>query len=155
MEQEKTIIEIGGVRLEVDLRTARRVEEYRVGDNVKILIKSYGEVYTSYPGVIVGFDAFKNLPTIIIAYLKAGYDAEICFAYINSKSEDVELAPMDGPEIAINRTMAIEQLDRKIDAAEKTVAELKIKKNYFLENFGRYFPRGEGKAEAVSTGLDA
>jgi len=34
----KQIIEINGVKLEVDLSTAKRIDEFRVGDTVKVLI---------------------------------------------------------------------------------------------------------------------
>ena len=37
--EEKRIVEIDGVKIEVDLRTAKRVDSYKVGDNVKILEK--------------------------------------------------------------------------------------------------------------------
>lgn len=39
MDDGKRIIEIDGVKIEVDLRTAKRIDTYRVGDNVKILNK--------------------------------------------------------------------------------------------------------------------
>lgn len=62
-DNQKTIVEINGIKLEVDLRTAKRVEEYKVGDMVKVLKKEYGDSYKSYAGMIVGFDAFVALPT--------------------------------------------------------------------------------------------
>ena len=34
----KQIIEINGVKLEVDLSTAKRIDEFRVGDTVKVFI---------------------------------------------------------------------------------------------------------------------
>lgn len=38
MENEnKRIIEINGIKLEVDLRSARRIDEFKVGDTVKVL----------------------------------------------------------------------------------------------------------------------
>ena len=33
---DKRIIEINGVKLEVDMTTARRIDEFRVGDTVKV-----------------------------------------------------------------------------------------------------------------------
>ena len=39
-DEQKRIVEIGGVKIEVDLRTAKRVDSYRVGDPVKVLTKS-------------------------------------------------------------------------------------------------------------------
>ena len=68
-EQEKTIIEVGGVKLEVDMRYARRVDTLRVGDRVKCLVKKYGNTHETYPGVVVGFEPFPSLPSIVVAYL--------------------------------------------------------------------------------------
>ena len=47
---EKRIIEINGVKLEVDLSQARVVENYRIGDNVKILQNEYGSSWTDKKG---------------------------------------------------------------------------------------------------------
>jgi hypothetical protein len=63
MDKQTTIIEIGGVKLEVDLRSAKRIDELKIGSRVKCLQKpSYGEMKT-LPGVIVGFEPFPSLPT--------------------------------------------------------------------------------------------
>ena len=46
MEDEKEYmktIEINGVKLEIDLRTAKRVDTFKIGDNVKVLKKEYGD----------------------------------------------------------------------------------------------------------------
>ena len=39
--EEKRIVEIDGVKIEVDLRTAKRIDTFAVGDNVKVLCKEY------------------------------------------------------------------------------------------------------------------
>lgn len=70
-DQNKRVIEINGVKLEVDMRYAKRVDELRVGSKVKVLNKEYSS-YKVYPGVIVGFEEFDNLPTIVVAYLECG-----------------------------------------------------------------------------------
>jgi len=36
--ENKKIIEVNGVKLEVDLSSAKVIEEYRVGDVIKVLI---------------------------------------------------------------------------------------------------------------------
>ena len=41
----KTMVEIDGVKMEVDLRTARRIDTFAVGDNVKVLCKDYNGQY--------------------------------------------------------------------------------------------------------------
>jgi hypothetical protein len=45
------IVEVDGIKLEIDERTARTIESYKVGDPVKVLVKSYGDSYNIYPGV--------------------------------------------------------------------------------------------------------
>ena len=44
-EDNKRIVEIDGVKIEVDLRKAKRVDSFQVGDNVKILEKKYNDDY--------------------------------------------------------------------------------------------------------------
>jgi ribosomal protein L19 len=101
---QKTIVEINGVKLEVDLRTAKTVEEYRVGDTVKLLKKEYGDSYKSYAGMIVGFDPFISLPTIIVAYIDQSYSGvDIKFDYLNAKSEGVEICHTDSLERLVKR----------------------------------------------------
>ena len=135
------IVEVNGIKLEVDLRTARRVDSYRVGDKVKILVKKYGDEYESHPGVIVGFDEFVNLPTILVCYLSVSYlEASIKFLSINSKTEDVEIIPMAGEEdLEVMRSDATRVLDREIIKKEEELADLYRKRDYFLANFYKAF----------------
>ena len=145
---EKTIIEIKGVKMEVDLREATTVESYKVGQNVKVLVKSYSS-YTSYPGVIVGFDAFKELPTIVIAYAEINYsEADVKFVYFNKESKDVEICPMDGEDKTINKARAIEMLEGKINKAKETVVDLIAKRDYFLKYFNMFFEAKETETKA-------
>lgn len=142
MTDEKRIIEVGGVKLEVDLRYAKQIESYKVGDNVKVLLKEYSDTFKSYPGVIVGFDNFVQRPTIVIAYLNMGYDkAEVKFLYLTVDSKDAEICPMIGDELAVNKISAVQMLDRDIERKEQELQELKRRKDYFLQNFGRYFEK--------------
>ena len=138
--EEKRIVEIDGVKLEVDLRQATQVEKYKIGDNVKVLIKEYSDKYVSYPGVIVGFDNFKERPTIVIAYIEQKYsEADIKFIFLNKDTEGTEICPMVGNYEVIEKATVVEQLNSKITQAEAEVAKLKEKRAYFLENFGKYF----------------
>ena len=47
-EDQKRIIEVNGVKLEVDMRYARKIEELRVGSRVKVLIKNYSRYSVYY-----------------------------------------------------------------------------------------------------------
>lgn len=136
-------IEINGVKLEVDMRTARKIENYKVGDRVKVLVKEYSS-YKPFPGVIVAFDMFEKAPTITVAYLDVGYNgAELKFAYINGGvgSEDKdqpELAPYND-DIHVDKADVIDKLDREINKKQLEIEDLERKKVYFLKNFNKYF----------------
>ena len=137
---DKTIIEINGVKLEVDLRNAKRIDQFKVGDNVKVLIKQYGDNFTSYPGVIVGFDHFEARPTIVICYMDANYNAsEIKFCYFNKDSKDIEICHMGDHEKTLEKERCIDYLDRSINKMEFELDQLKRKKNYFLEHYNKHF----------------
>jgi hypothetical protein len=141
---EKRIIEVNGVKLEVDLSTATRIDTFKVGDNVKILIKDYSDKFTSYPGVIVGFDPFKNRPTIIIAYLKLEYsEGKIEFAYITKDTTNMEVCIANETTLPFDRDRVLALMDRAITEAEQKLYNVKNQRAYFLEQFGHYFPGWE------------
>lgn len=136
---EKQIIEVNGIKMEVDLRQARVIENYKVGDNVKVLIKNYSG-YENHPGVIIGFDQFNMLPTINICYVDMSYSkAEVKFIYLNEKTENVEIVHMSEHELKIDRNKAIDYLDRVIFKASEELLELQRKKEYFIDKFNQHF----------------
>ena len=135
---EKRVIEIQGVKFEVDLRSAKRIEEFKVGDRVKVLRKDY-QSYKSHPGVIVGFDNFRKLPTIIVAYVDVDYSkAAVKFVYFNQQTEDVELC-VNSDDLALDKARVLEYMDAAIHKAQEEVIGLERKKKYFLTRFGQYF----------------
>jgi hypothetical protein len=136
---EKRIIEINGMKLEVDLSDCRVIDNYRVGDSIKVLKKEYSN-YESLPGVIVGFDNFEKLPTIIIAYLKIDYsEAKIKFVYFNSESKEIEICPMNDADMPFEKKRVIEMFDREIYKKEEELDGIKRQKEFFLAQFGKYF----------------
>ena len=46
--EEKRIIDINGMKMEVDLRTAKRIDTFKVGDNVKVLATEYNGTWGDY-----------------------------------------------------------------------------------------------------------
>lgn len=136
---ERTIIEINGIKLDVDLRGARKIESYKVGDHIKILVRGY-EDFKSYLGTIIGFDQFEKTPTIVIAYLKTSYgEASIEFVYYNSKKKDVEICPLNDWDVPVSRQQVIDRFDSSIEKKKSELQELEQKKNIFLKLFGKYF----------------
>lgn len=137
---EKTIIEINGVKLEVDLRTARRVENITVGSRVKVLAKQY-DGYIVKHGVVIGFEPFENLPTIIIATLELSYaDAKLGFLYYNSATKDTEVVvSTDDDHAAVDKQQVLDFIDREITKRDTEIMELQNRKQYFLKKFNSYW----------------
>lgn len=134
------IVEVGGVKVEVDLRTAKVVNSYKVGDKVKVLVKSYSG-YQSYPGFIVGFDAFQNLPTIVIGYVDNifGTSGEVKFAYLNAQQKEVEICPMSEDDVVPNLETIRTYFDRSLAVKTKELEEMRARKEYFLRQYGAVF----------------
>jgi hypothetical protein len=138
-DKELTIIEINGIKLEVDLRTARKIENYKVGDTVKLLVKKYDK-YETKLGVIVDFDAFEHKPTIVIAYLEHSYnDTEIKIANINSENNDYEICPLSDWFIPFSKQDVLNQINENLNKKNEEIKVLENKKRIFLEMFGKYF----------------
>ena len=140
MEDYKRIIEINGIKVEVDLRTAKRIENFKVGDAVKLLKKEYSDSFKSYPGVIVGFDEFKNRPTIVVAYISSTYSkTDLQFAYINADSKELEIAPMQDYETKLSFNEIQKQFDKQLEDKAKEMEKIQQEKIWFNENYKKYF----------------
>lgn len=140
MEENTRIIEINGVKLEVDLRQCKVIENYKIGDQIKVLIKDYSE-YKAYPGVIIGFDDFEKMPTISIAYLKEDYSgASIEFVVFNDATKDkINICPLSSLDRFFSQAEAEAKLDKEIDKKNTELAELERKKKFFKQAFAKYF----------------
>lgn len=153
MEASKRIIEVNGVKLEVDLTTARRVDEFRVGSRVKVLVKQYDK-YRSQAGVIVGFDNFKARPTIIVAYIDVDYNtAALKYAYINQDSDDVEICAADPDDLPIGKATVLQRMERELQAKRAEVLDLEQKRDHFLRLFGTYFKAERALDEATEAAV--
>ena len=135
------LVEINGIKLEIDERTARTIDSYKVGDPVKVLIKSYGDSYTVYNGVIVGFADFAELPCIEVMYASgASYDSDtLKFVTLNAKSADVQIAPLSEAEMVLDKENIMEKFDRAIREAHNKVDDLERKRAYFDKKFAPAF----------------
>ena len=136
METTK-IIEVNGVKMELDARTAKvqEVQTFHVGDTVLLLVP--GEMYEgkktkALPGLIVDFANFKEKPTIVVAYLTDDYRPAIKTAYINKDSSGFALVHTNN--MAFDAQYAMIKLSRKVEECE---AELLKAKND-LDLFKRF-----------------
>jgi len=138
--ENKRIIEINGVKLEVDMSTAKKIDEYRVGDNVKVLKKDYSGNYDVFAGVIVEFVNFKELPTMIIAVFRQDYGgARLDFINFNAKTEGVEITPCCEHELKLERCRVIDKFNQEIEKKRSEMEELINKREYFEKHFAKYF----------------
>jgi len=139
MINEKEIIEINGCRFEVDLTKAKKITEFKIGDTIKVLKKSYSN-YESMIGTIIGFDYFKKKPAVNIMYLAGSYSPEMKFLTYTSESEDVEICPLiNSEEIIFSEINVIENFNKKIASKQLELDDLERQKSYFISSFGKYF----------------
>lgn len=145
---ETTVIEINGVKLEVDLRHAKRIDTFRIGSRVKLLRRA--TPYSShklFPGVIVAFDPFVELPTITVAYIDSSNygKSAVEFAVINSSKESREswemVPAVDDDELMLNRDDVVRQLAAQVTAKQAELDDAVRKVEYFQKAFAQWFDR--------------
>lgn len=138
MDQSTTIVEINGVKMEIDLRHAKvaRVETLKVGTKVKVLRKVYdGHAINS--GVVIGFDAFEKLPTIRVAFIEVSYsDTPLKFFAFNADTKDAELLIDDSDDISFNRDSIMQSLIRHIETKRIELEKAQSAHDLFLKHFG-------------------
>jgi hypothetical protein len=140
-EENKRIVEIDGVKLEIDLRTAKVVDRYRIGDPVRVLHPGTGYGTGIKAGVIIGFCEFDKNPAIEILELDADYSG-INFKLItivSGQENAVQIAPYDRYSGLFSQTDIVTRFDREIQKKEIELADLKLKKEYFINDFMKAF----------------
>ena len=140
MDKQTTIMEINGVKIEVDLRNAKRVDNLKIGDRVKCLVKGYGSTMNTYAGVVVGFEPFPSLPSIIVAYLNLDYSSgTLKFKTFNAETKDFEVvADIDNNALEVDKINILSVFDRDADKKRQELAEIEDKRAYVISHFGRY-----------------
>lgn len=144
-EENKRIIEINGIKLEVDLTTCRRIDEFRVGDNVKILIKkSEYQQEKLLNGVIVEFLNFKDAPIIQLAVFEQSYSgSSINFINYSANTANMEIMACGKHELVLEKSKTVDQMQNEIDRKQHEVDDLRNKLNWFLKFYGKHFADAE------------
>lgn len=141
--ENKKIVDINGIKMEVDLCHARVIESFKVGDRVKCLVKSnaYSNEYATRYGVIIDFNEFQTLPTIVVAYIENSYsDFDVKIVNVNSQSKDaVQIVPMDKMEIGISRSDLEETVSRQLEVKRQELRKLEEKQKYVMTVFKNHF----------------
>ena len=136
---EMRVVEIKGAKFEVDMREAITVQTLKIGDRVSVLLKTYSSNYEVKHGVVVGFEPFRELPTVLVAYLTNEYTGgEIKILAWNDKTQDTDLVK-SVDDVLFSKEEALAALDKKIDDAKAKVTEAEAHKAYFLRHFGAYW----------------
>ena len=146
--EERRIVEIDGVKIEVDLRTAKRIDTFKVGDNVKVLCKSYNNEFKVKPGIITDFANFKEKPTIIVAVFNEGgwsSTPSIEFIHIYEGMEDkYEIVYTSDEDLRLTKDGVIEKFEREIAKKKNEAQDLENQLNYFIN----HFVKGKGIEDA-------
>ena len=143
-EENKRIVEINGVKMEVDLREEKVVDHYKVGDPVRVYHpkNDYNRAEIRV-GVIVGFCEFDKTPCIEILELNEDY-SRITFKTVvigEGINTDVQIAPYDRYEGLISRADVVTRFDRMIQEKELELSDLKLRREYFINDFAKAFER--------------
>jgi hypothetical protein len=140
MADTTQIIEVNGVKLEVDMRYAKRIEELRVGSRVKVLDGTgYGDAKV-HPGIIVGFEPFAKLPTIIVAYVSADYnDVGLKTISYNAKSEKIEIVASVDDDFSVSKNEVLGWFRRERQKLNDKLSEIDAKEAFFLDRFKAYW----------------
>jgi len=143
MTEANQIIEINGVKFEVDARTAtlRQLDHIKIGARVKVLINGYSDSVEIHHGAVVGFEPFQDKPTIIIAYLKPSYGspAEIKFLYFTDKSKEKIIVSDENDRESLEASNIVAMMDKEIAKKKNEIQDLEDRKAYFLQNFKAYW----------------
>jgi hypothetical protein len=148
-EENKRIVEIDGVKLEVDLRSAKVIDHYKIGDPVRVLHAENQYSRNSIKaGVIVGFCEFEKNPAIEILELDENYNG-LGFnlvTLVSGQEKSLQIAPYDRYSGLVSQADIVTRFNRKIQEKELELADLKLKKDYFISDFAKAF------SEIVPTG---
>ncbi len=140
---ENKIIEINGVKFEVDARTAtlRQLDHIKIGSRVKVLVPTYNDGFEVNHGTVVGFEPFSDNPTVIIAYLKIAYNspAEIKFLYFTNKSKEKIIVSDENDKESLEASNVTALIDKEIAKKKTEIQDLEDRKAYFLKNFQAYW----------------
>jgi hypothetical protein len=144
-------VKVRDVAIEVMPQMARRTETLRVGSKVKVLIKeAYQKDHKVHPGVVVGFEPFKELPTVVIAYADISWsDCNIRFLYLNENTKDAEVIAACDLDHGIDNGAAEKWFARQIEAKTREAADLAAKREFFRSHFGENWARITAESAAA------
>lgn len=130
-------IELKGHTFEVTSQAVVR-STIKIGDKLRILKKSTYSEPKVYDGVVVGFEPFKELPSIVIAYFESDtYSApDLKFLVWNEKTKDSEITQAIADPLKNNARQFDLAMQAKAAKLRLEAQEIDHKLAYFRLHFG-------------------
>lgn len=147
---DNKIVEINGVKFEVDARTAtlRELTTIRIGAKVKVL-KDERVLY----GTVIGFEPFAENPVVVICYIDSQYyssSPDFKFLYYSAKSKEQIVISSEDDDAGIERDDVVNKIDKAIAQKQTEIQDLEDKKRYFLAKFKTYWESFKLEAAPVA-----
>jgi len=133
---------VGALTIAASRDAAIRAEVLKIGDPVRVLHKgSFGSGHDVDTGVIVAFEPFKELPTVVVAYVESKYgSAEMKMLAFNDKTENVEIiAAPPSALLSVERKRVLDTFDNEERKELAELDEIRAKRAYFDQHFGCLF----------------
>ena len=129
-------IELKGQSFEVMTQAVVR-NTIKVGDRLRILKKSAYSDAVVCDGIVIGFEPFKTLPSIVIAYIEDMYTTtDVKFLIWNDSTKDVEIAVATDGLFEKNLSHYASKIEAKIEKLYHEARELRQKLDYMKSKFG-------------------
>lgn len=128
-------MEINGIKLEADLREAKRIDSVTIGDNVEVYIDDCGLCDVRH-GIITDVSLYGENVILVIATLV--YDQnnlpQIDFIRI-SNGDGCKIMKVDGEELCMTKSGLLEIFELEIQKRKDEALELEKRLCFFKENF--------------------
>lgn len=141
MENSTRIIEISGVKMMIDERTATTIDHYKVGQKIKVLLKEYQNSAKVCQGIITDFFYSERsdgtpLGAIQVLIVEDSYSGiDLKFKVYTNETNDMSIAPLNDYEAKIPMTGIVEKFDREIESLKEKIRVLEVKKSAYLDLF--------------------
>jgi hypothetical protein len=110
----------------------------KIGDKLRILKKASYSDPKVYDGVVVGFEPFKELPSIVIAYFEneTYLNPDLKFLVWNEKTKDCEITQAIADPLKNNARQFDQAMQAKAAKLRLEAQEIDHKLAYFRAHFG-------------------
>lgn len=141
MDETKRIITVNGIKMEVDLRQAKVVDNYRVGDMVKVLNKEYNDSYKVYPGIVTDFfvtekeDGTCEAAIQILALKKDYSSVDLVFMVYGENTKNFSISHFNEYEKKFDQAQIDGLFDNEITKFQEQIRVLETKQSAYKELF--------------------